>query len=161
MNFFPYCLLLCVGGTVLILKNTHAYFSWFLAYKSLLFILGKHTVTHRKIFLNSLFIKKKEEKCFSSGSKSYSSGLFFKNATINMIISKLIWSKFSSKLLKVKTAPSVKSWSFFFQIMFLKTATLNKIITFPWGKKKVGSHLFVLILKNNFVCVCMCTWKGL
>lgn len=47
-------------GTVVILRNTHACFSWFLAYKSLLFILGKHTVNHRKIFLNYLFIK--EEK---------------------------------------------------------------------------------------------------
>lgn len=54
---------LCVCGTVLILRNTHAYFSWFLAYESLLFILGKHTVNHRKIFLNSVFIKE-EKKCF-------------------------------------------------------------------------------------------------
>lgn len=109
MIFFPYCLLLCVWGTVLTLKNTHAYFSWVLAYKSLLFILGKRPVTHRKIFLHSPFIKQKKEKCFSSRSKSYSSVLLFKNAIIKVIVSELVWSRFSSKLLKVKTALSVKS----------------------------------------------------
>lgn len=146
-------------GTVLTLKNTHAYFSWVLAYKSLLFILGKRPVTHRKIFLHSPFIKQKKEKCFSSRSKSYSSVLLFKNAIIKVIVSELVWSRFSSKLLKVKTALSVKSWffDFFFQITFLKTATLNRTVTFPWGeKKKVGFHLFVLIEKSNFVCVCVC-----
>lgn len=84
----------CMCEVLFSFLRTHMLiFHGFLGYKSLLFILGKHTITHRKIFLNSLFIKKKKRergKCFSSRSESYSIRLSFKNAVIKVIISKLI-----------------------------------------------------------------------